>query len=407
MVDELEYSPTPIPTNEEAAIEAERSPQYLSEEELLRQEESTERAGLGQQKEATTSLYGIQRQEAGLSYAEQRQQAINAYQDALDQINYGMRQVGIQTRATAAQRGLYEAGGGLSGIGQNVAAMAIEPLVRQTRILGAKQAQTMAGLTERERLTMERLSTEEKQKIGELDTFIQAIPTKYAQQKLDLRNQIVKAILDAAARRQAGEYDIYKGERAYQFDIQREAQRVAEKEREFQFDVSKEEFDRAKEMANMPGTRENQLKLRSEEQQRGRHYLGSIKEVQAAQKAGKHIVKVGVDYFRLSDKEELDLKNVQSQIADRIRKSTSISTTAQKDAIKKSYNEDLLKYTGIVQTDSGGPGKITREQLIQELAYTYPEFNPNDIAKDVYGFYKSEEERIKGLTPIQLIWGQR
>jgi hypothetical protein len=266
-----DYTP---PTLDEATNQATSSSQY------------TEQAGL-YDTQNTQDLNTLNNEKTGIgqSYAQSRQSTINSYQDALDQINYGMRQVGISTRAGSAQRGLYNASGELSGIGQNVASNAIEPLVRQTRMAGERQATAMANL-----------DTNERQAIATVDQAIAGLGLKSQQQKLDLKNSIVKSIMDAAQKRQD------------------DALVQANKDRDYNLDVNKANWQQQKDLATMPGTRENQLKVRSEEQAKGRTYVDDPKKLAAIARSGRHTITVGKDIFTLSDKEEADLRKIEAQI---------------------------------------------------------------------------------------------
>jgi hypothetical protein len=271
---------------------ATEDPNYTEQANLYDTQQTQDTVALNQQKTGISN-----------SYAQSRQDAINSYQDALDQINYGMRQVGIQTRAGSASRGLYDASGQLSGIGQNVASTAIEPLVRQTRVAGERQAQQMANL-----------NTNEQQALAGVDTAIAGLGLKTSQQKLDLKNSIIKALQDAKAANDKTAADAAKAaqdqankDRDYQFDIDKENADRAEKDRNYNLDVMKAE-------ANIPGTRGNQLKVRAEEEQKGRTYIDDPKKLAAIAKSGKHTIRVGKDMFLLSAKEEADLANINSAI---------------------------------------------------------------------------------------------
>jgi len=149
-----------------------QTPEYTNQEDIYNQQQAGEQQALLGQQQYTQN-----------TYAQQRQGAINSYQDALDQINYGMRQVGVQTREGSAQRGLYDASGQLSGIGQGVASTAIEPLVRQTRTLSERQSGIMQGI-----------ATEETNALSQITNALNALPTKYGQAKLDLKNSILAEI---------------------------------------------------------------------------------------------------------------------------------------------------------------------------------------------------------------------
>ena len=76
-----DYTPPEVPTLDQAGQQAVTNPDYLAQTNLYDHQTAQDTATLNTQKT------GIQN-----SYAQSRQSAINSYQDALDQINYGMKQ---------------------------------------------------------------------------------------------------------------------------------------------------------------------------------------------------------------------------------------------------------------------------------------------------------------------------
>lgn len=285
------------------------------------------------------------------SYQQQRQNAINSYQDALDQINFGMRQVGIQTRSGAAQRNLYDASGQLSGIGQGVASNAIEPLVRQTRTLGERQAQTLTAIDRGEQLAIQRAQAE-----------IDAIPTKTAQQKYELKNQIIAKI-----------------------------QKTAEEQRKLDMETKKFNLDVAKAEASIPGTRSYQLKVRAEQQEKGRQYISTPAQRDALKRAGRNIIEIDGDAFALSAKEEADLRNIAARTSKSLRTGNGNGTDPNlkvTQADKNDYNLSVLGLKDyIVTSRDAGEGEVTREDAAAILAEKFPWMNISDIQKEIYSSY--------------------
>ena len=86
-----------------------------------------------------------------------------------------MREVGITTRAGSASRGLYDASGKLSGIGQGVAARAIEPITRQT-----------VNLANAKGLALTRLNEDETTALADLDRQLSGLKLGSKKEKICL-----------------------------------------------------------------------------------------------------------------------------------------------------------------------------------------------------------------------------
>lgn len=255
-------------------------------------------------------------QQAGLNeqtYGQTRQRAIDSYQRTLDSINYGMKQAGIQARGQYADRNLYNAGGDLSGTGTMVGQDLLQPSIN-----------SLTDLQRSHETNLQSLSTAEAQ--GRLDT---------ANSKTKLLNDVINNI--AAAK--------------------------------------KAESDAAMEAAKLPGGQIDVRKVRTDQQIKGRQYIGSPKQAtELARKYGSDsILKIGGDLFLLSAKERADLAKAR-----RVPGTNTTATT--------SYNQELAQASSSVSAN-GEPGKKTREQLITELSTKYTKKSRAQIARDVYSAY--------------------
>lgn len=232
------------------------------------------------QQTADTSAYEGQLGDTKNTFANRKQDLIRSYQDTLDQLNFGLRQAGVGLRSSYATRGLYDANGEVSGVGQGVASNVLEPLNRQVIRSG-----------ERYRKDVLDLGTEEDSTTADLNRKIAGVPLTYDQNRLDLKNKLIGSIKDQAAK--------------------------------------------AEEQAGKP--RVDQLKERTAQQGKGRVYLSNPKAVAEARKkyGADAIFSVGRDTFLLSPKErvaaatskldqQLKIKNLNKSTSTRVPTSPSL-----------------------------------------------------------------------------------
>lgn len=233
-----------------------------------------------------TADLGLQREGTVLSYKQQRQDTINSFQDALDAINESVKAVGIQTRAGASQRNLYNASGEYSGIGTNVAGQAIQPYTAQIGKLGERQGQQLTDIGGKETLALQGI-----------DAKINALPNTANQEKMKLKQGIVESIINlsdknrkAALERINEQIDNGLAQDKFTYQKETEAQKIAAK------------------------PRQDQLKNRTELQAKGYKYVATPKELTKLKKRGVPLVNVGKDWFVVSKADQLKLKQQQATL---------------------------------------------------------------------------------------------
>lgn len=262
-------------------------------------------------------------QQAGLNeqtFKTNRQRAIDTYQQALDSISYGMKQAGIQARGEYAGRNLYNASGDLSGTGTIVGGDLLQPSIN-----------SLTNLQRSHETNLAELSTNEAQ--SRLNT---------ANAKTNLLNDVINNIAKA----------------------------------------KKAESDAAIEAAKLPGGQIDVAKVRTDQQIKGRQYIGTPKQAtELARKYGSDsILKIGGDLFLLSAKERADLAKARRLPGTKTPKVT-------KAELDQAYNKDLNQFAGVVATSGSGGGSISREQIIDALAQDHPHKSRATISKEVYSAY--------------------
>lgn len=271
--------------------------------------------------------------QAGLNqktYAQTRQDIINSYQSTLDNLNYGLKQAGLQARSAYAGRNLYNAAGDLSGTGQLVGTSLTQPITNQ--ITNAQTAHEA---------NLNKLALQEQQ--GALDV---------QNSKQTLLQNVLKNLRTTAKDTYNAKVDAYNAEAK---------QALAD--------------------AKLPGGAIDNAQLILDQQAKGRKLLYQ-KDLAAGveRKYGSDaIIQIGNYKFLLSPKERADLAKAKKTTTPTEKPRT---VTAAKTALNQGLNQAIQ--SGRIQTQAGGQGDITREQLIAALAQDYPEISRPDIAKLVY-----------------------
>lgn len=279
--------------------------------------------------ELGTTVSGIE-----TSYARRRSDRVRSYQDALDNIQYGMREAGIGLREDYAQRGLYNAGGDVSGVGQLTATRVLDPLLRQARTTSENYASDIAGL--------------EEQRTSDINQT----RASYGTRKTDLANQIYQSLRGAARQR---------------FEDTRTQEQIDyERGREAKADMLKDPTSRLYNEAA------------------GRTYIGTPAELKRLTKkyGSDAIVRIGGRAYLRPLEERLSIQKERASISG--SSAPKKQTTAE---LNRAFNADINAFNGRVQTRSGGAGDLSREQIIDALAEDYPHKSRGDIAKEVYAAY--------------------
>lgn len=248
-----------------------QDPQYQQGLGVLQQGYQQSQNALNQQ------LGGIQS-----NYSTRRSDLIRSYQDSLDAINESLRQAGIGIRGNYADRGLYNASGDVSGIGQGYATNILNPIYNTLQQTQSRQTQDLNAL-----------SQNQAQDVGNIQQQLAGLGTEFAQNRFNLANQIFESLRNAA--RQQFE------DRTAQEQTQYERGRAAE---QTQYDRRQQEQQRPQEN---PASRIYNEAL-------GRQYLGTMGDVQnAIRQFGRDAVtQIGGNYFLLSPQERQQLGLFQS-----------------------------------------------------------------------------------------------
>lgn len=200
---------------------------------------------------------GLLDQQAALNtktYAQRRQDTINSYQSALDSINLGLKQAGIQSREQYAGRNLYNAEGDVSGIGQQVGAANVAPYLGQIKNLQTQHESNLAQLG-----------------------------TAEAQSGLDIQNQKFQALQGVLGNLRTSAQNKYNTE----------------------VDALNNQIKQEQFQAKLPGGAIDQAKILSDQQKKGRTYLSNPTRLSAAIKQyGKDsVIDIGGRKFLLSAQE--------------------------------------------------------------------------------------------------------
>jgi len=364
MPEEIQDDFTSVPDYDTAAEQLPENVQYTEGIDLINQQTGLTQSGYQQELSTTQG-----------SYADLRQQRINTYQDTLDQIKFGMEEVGIQTRAGSASRQLYDASGQLSGIGQGVAARNIAPLTRQLTSTGKQHS-----------LAMESLGRREQEDISGINLKIEQLTGLDSQQKYDLKNKIVQGIIDQAAATRGAEITAYKDARDFEL-------KLAEAE------------------GDIPGTQAYIRKNRDEQAGKGRNYISSPAERDRLIAQGRHVIQMGDDFFALSEKEERDILKQEYDLGKPYFNPNTGTTDKVTQTDKNQYNLALREYNGLPITsflavdEPGSDTKMTREEYGAIVAEDNPFMNPKDIMDDIYDMYPSTEERNRPKTAADILSG--
>jgi len=303
-------------------------------------------------------------QQAGINtatYAQRRQDLINSYQSALDSINLGLREAGVRSREQYAGNNLYDASGEVSGIGQGVGAQNTAPYLNQ---IGSLQTRHESNLTS--------LANNESQ--STLDT---------ATSKNDLLNTVLNNIRTSAQNR----FTAAEGTARTTYNSQVDAYDAAVNARDAD---AKASLDAAK----LPGGRIDTLKIRKEQQAKGRFYLGSPSDVAKAKKqyGNDSIIKIGKDYFILSASERQAMTNAKLTAAKKVKDLNKVPTPrTPKTSVREIKNSLISDINGAadVVTATGEPGKRTREDVANEIFQAYKEdgYTLEQIKQMIYDAY--------------------
>lgn len=270
------------------------------------------------------------------TYAQNRAETIRSYQDTLDNLNFGLKQAGLNARGQYSGRNLYNASGSLSGTGELVGTELTKPIVRQ--MTSAQQAH---------------------------ETNLQRLGTAEAQGRLNVATSKVDLLKNVLANLRTGAVDTYNAA----------------------IKAKKEEADAALEASKLPGGAIDTLKTTQDQQAKGRTLLYQKDLANAVKMYGNDaIIKIGNQKFLLSSTERAALAKAKKTTGTGAKKETPAS-------IKKSILEDIGGASGLVATKGeelvSGSGKQSREQIAAKIheAYRDDGYSLDDIKKMVYGYY--------------------
>jgi hypothetical protein len=321
----------------------------LAQNELKRQQGAIE-SSTALQKQQLEQAAAQQRADIKLSTERTRQDLIRSYQDALDVIGYNAKQVGFQTKIGAAQNQLYDASGQLSGIGQNVASNAIQPIMQQTRKLAESQGTNLGRLTQDEQIAYGKLSTSTQNAIANLDqtsrdslgqitSQLAQIPLQSSKQKADIMKTVVDSIIKGYKEQQEA--------LAAQRKEQQDALAAQQKEARRQFEV-----DRAYALREYTATKPSASSTKSS---------GSSSKSSSSGSSGS---------------------STKPQTTTQIKNSLISDINGAADIVVTSYNPQKIAGPGIVN-------QKTREEVAMQIfdAYKDDGYTLEQIKKMIYDAY--------------------
>lgn len=242
--------------------------------------------------------------QAGLNqqtYAQNRQDTINSYQSALDQINLGLKQAGINSRASYAGRNLYNAEGDVSGIGQGVGAANVAPYL-----------QSISHLQSAHETNLAKLGTQE------------------AQGRLDIQNQKYSALQGVLGNLRTSARDTYNEQvKASDTAYNRGQDTITNtlNQNKLILDQQKAEVANTLATAKLPNGSIDTAKIQQQQQAKGRTLLRQADLATALKQYGKDaLLRIGNQTYLLGAKERLALTSASLTNQQKLNKLNKVGT---------------------------------------------------------------------------------